>query len=182
MSEQEYLREELRREVSHEYVAGQIFAMAGAIPDHNRIALNIASRLLSHLRGGPCQVFVCQVKVYVASKNAYYYPDVVVTCEARDRNEDDPYVIKAPALIIEVFSPSTEAIDRREKLLAYQSLDSLQEYVLIAQSRRAVEIFRRHASAWEVERVDSDESFALTSVDLHLRFDEVYEGCQVPAS
>ena len=137
----EYLASEKDSPVRHEYVDGQIYAMAGASDRHNRIALNLASRLNDHLDGGPCEVFIADMKVIV-DPAVYYYPDVVVTC---DPPGSDAYVRTQPHLIIEVVSPSTERIDRHEKFFAYRRVPSVQEYVLVLQDRMQVEVYRRQS-------------------------------------
>ncbi len=181
VSEQEYFERELNSETRHEYVAGQVFAMVGASRAHNRIALNLSARLLTHLAGGPCAVFMSDVKLGVQAKNAYYYPDIVVTCDARDRGVDqEGYAVVAPRLIIEVLSRSTEAIDRREKLLAYQTLDSLEEYALVSQAAQRVELYRRAGSGWEAITFAPGDAVHLASVDLTVSFGQVYEGSEVP--
>jgi Uma2 family endonuclease len=113
----EYLEAEAKSEIRHEYIDGEVFAMAGGSRNHNRICLNIASRLSSHLRGSKCNVFMSDMKVKVKSlqqnKNIFYYPDVIATCNLQDQ---DQFIVNSPCLIIEVLSPSTEMIDRREKL------------------------------------------------------------------
>src|SRR5215210_9413337 len=124
-----YLEGERDSEVRHEYVAGQAYAMAGASARHNRIALNIAGRLNDLLADGECEAFMSDMKVRVAP-DLFYYPDVVVAC---DPAGGDPYVRAEPRLVVEVLSPSTERTDRREKLAAYQSCPSLQEYALVSQ-------------------------------------------------
>jgi Uma2 family endonuclease len=181
LSEQDYLEGELKSTVRHEYVAGQVFAMVGASRAHNRVSGNIYARLLAHVRGGPCGVFMADVKVNIPTKSAYYYPDVVVTCDARDRTSDqEGYVVSAPALIVEVLSPSTEPIDRREKLLAFQSPQSLQEYVLVGQSHQFIEIYRRTASGWDVEKLVAGDSVRFASLELTRSFEEIYEETQIP--
>jgi Uma2 family endonuclease len=181
VSEPEYLEAELRSDVRHEYVAGQVFAMVGASRAHNRISGNIYSRLLAYLRGGPCGVFMSDVKVRLPRMNAYYYPDIVVTCDPRDRTANqEGYVVEAPSLIIEVLSRSTEAIERREKLLAYQTLESLTEYALVSQSHQGVEIYRRADAGWEVEQLVPGDPVRFASLDFTLTFEEVYEESEIP--
>lgn len=183
VSEQEYLERELASEARHEYVAGQVFAMVGASRAHNRIALNISARLLAHLRGSGCDAYIADVKVRVASHSAYYYPDVVVACDRHDAASDkENYVVTAPVLIVEVLSRSTEAIDRREKLLAYQTLDSMKEYVLVSQAAQRVELYRRAGSGWEIVEFAPGDVVQLASLDLALSFADIYDGSEVPAA
>jgi Putative restriction endonuclease len=122
--------------------------MVGTSKAHNRIAINLTAALNTHLRGGPCQVFMADVKVYVKNATAFYYPDVVVAC---DRGDGDPYVVTKLLLIGEVLSPSTERIDREEKLHNYRQVDSLEEYVLITPETKEAEVHRRVEGLWKVE-------------------------------
>jgi Uma2 family endonuclease len=172
---EEYLSMEQAGEVRHEYIAGQLFAMVGASRVHNTIALNIASFFHTHLRGSPCQAFMADMKVRVEKAEAFYYPDIVVTCEPRD---DNALFLRAPSLIVEVLSPATENIDRREKRLAYQRLESLKEYVLVAQQTRRAEVYRRSKAeaAWEVDIYEGNECAVLQALDLKLPLEIVYEG------
>ena len=115
MSVDEYLEAERNAPMRHEYVAGQIFAMAGASDAHNTIAGNFFGRLKSDLRGRPCRVYISDMKVWIEAAQAFYYPDVVVTCDPEDNGE---YSKTRPCLIVEVTSPTTTVMDHREKLQA----------------------------------------------------------------
>jgi Uma2 family endonuclease len=181
VSERDYLARELNAEVRSEYVAGQVFAMVGASRAHNRISGNIYARLLAHLRGAACSPYMADVRVQVASRSAYYYPDVVVTCDPRDRSADpENYSVSYPVLLVEVLSRSTEATDRREKLLAYQTLESLREYVLVSQIARRVEIYRRAAADWEVLALAPGDTVHFSSVEYTADFEDIYDGSDVP--
>jgi len=177
LSEAEYLHGETRARVRHEYLAGYVHAMAGASKAHNTIALNLATRLRAHLRGTPCRSFIADMKVRVASARSYYYPDVVTTCSERDRAPDAPKDhLTEPALIVEVLSSATETIDRREKLQAYTSLESLREYVLVDSRHPRVELYRRLAEGgWERWIWSEGETMRLDSVGLEWTLDELYE-------
>ena len=168
----EYLASEKDSPVRHEYVDGQMYAMAGASDRHNRIALNLASRLNDHLNGGPCEVFIADMKVTV-DPLVYYYPDVVVTC---DPLGGDPYVRTQPHLIIEVVSPSTERIDRHEKLFAYRRVSSVQEYVLVLQDRMQVEVYRRQSEdEWSREIfIQSEEHVHFAAVGFTMSVGTIY--------
>src|SRR5206468_12167348 len=128
------------RPTRHEYLAGQVSGMGGTSATHNLIAGNVFARLRAHLRGRPCRVFISDMKVRLEAVDFFYYPDVLVTCDPEDSVE---YFNTRPCLIVEVTSPSTALIDKREKLLAYQILDSLCDYVLIAQDEMKVQVYRR---------------------------------------
>lgn len=176
-SEADYLRAEREASVRHEYVAGRIFAMAGATKAHNTIAGNLFASLRAHLRGRPCRVFIADMKVRLESSRSYYYPDVVVTCHPKDLAPDSPIdYVTEPSLIIEVLSASTESIDRREKLLAYAQLPGPLEYVLIDSSKQQVEIYRKNSTGELVQEIPArDESVHLESVELELSFKAIYE-------
>ena len=158
--------------VKYEYVNGQVYAMAGASSNHNRLARNLITRLDTHLRGSGCEVFQGDMKVGIqtASEQHFYYPDVHVTCA----EETNRYFNTAPCLIIEVLSESTARIDRYEKLVAYPLLDSLQEYVLCSQDTALVEIYRKR-NEWKAEYFVTGQSFTLESVGLTLAVNDLYE-------
>jgi len=173
LSIEDYLEGEKASPVRHEYIAGQVYAMAGASRAHNTISLNLASRLRSHVRGGPCRVYMADVKVRIETTDLFYYPDVVVRCDSGD-NQD--FFLTRPCLIVEVTSPSTEAIDRREKLLAYQKLDSLREYVLIAQDEVKAHVYRRDDQGkWWVQTLTETDELQMESVGLSIPLLELYE-------
>ena len=149
--------------------------MAGASKTHGTLAGNAFFALRSHLRGKSCGVWMADMKVRVKAGHAFYYPDVVVTCDTADLRADSPEdYLQAPKLVLEVLSDSTEAIDRREKLISYRRLDSLEEYVLVDQKRRWVEVYRRTEAAWTQEIFEDDETLRLASVDLTLALTELY--------
>ncbi|MEP7341649.1 MAG: Uma2 family endonuclease [Acidobacteriota bacterium] len=175
----DYLENEKDSPTKHEYVDGQIYAMAGASDRHNRISRNICNRLDDHLGGGPCEAFISDMKVWV-SQTVFYYPDVIVAC---DPAGIDPYYRKQPSLIVEVSSPGTERIDRSEKLMAYKQIKSLKEYVIVSQERTFIEIFRRQRGdkwQWEVF-TELKEELHLDSVNLTLSVAEVYRYVKFPA-
>lgn len=177
LSEEAYLEGERASPVRHEYLAGEVFAMAGASKAHNTIAGNVFALLRSGLRGGPCRAYISDMKLRIAAQPAYYYPDVTVTCSGTDLAADSPKdYLESPTVIVEVLSPATEAIDRREKMLAYRHLASLEEYVLIDQDRGWVEVYRRSEGGWNVLILTPGDSVPLESVGLSLTLDEIYEG------
>ena len=177
VSEEDYLALEAQSPCKHEYVAGSIYAMTGASLRHNVIALNIAALLRAHLRGTPCRTFMSDAKLRIAKIKSYYYPDVLVTCDARHQNiTPADNVIETPRLIVEVLSTSTEATDRREKLIAYRSLPSLLEYVLISQDEASIEIHRRQGDiGWQIITLTPGDPVELSSVEIVTDFAAVYE-------
>jgi Uma2 family endonuclease len=168
-----YLAGEQHSEIRHEYINGDVYAMVGTSEAHNLIAGNMFALLHAHLRGTPCRTFISDMKTRVkqAQDERYYYPDIQVTCDPQDRQQSFK---QHPTLIIEVLSASTERTDRAEKFDAYRQLASLQEYVLIAQNVRRVEIYRR-SNHWSLEVFQEAGDFFLQSVHLTLALAAVYE-------
>lgn len=176
ISEEDYLAGEKIASMKHEYVAGEVFAMAGASKMHATIAGNLFSALRVHLRGKPCRAYVADMKVRVKASSAYYYPDLVVTCSPSDLAVDAPaYYIETPCLIAEVLSDSTERIDRCEKLLAYQQLESLDDYLLIDQGKREADHFHRTAEGWQRDILGPGDILVLPGLALELTIDQIYE-------
>ncbi|MGB5637247.1 MAG: Uma2 family endonuclease [Waterburya sp.] len=175
LTPEEYLQMEAASNIKHEYIAGEIYAMAGATDTHVTIAGNIFALLLTHLRGSGCRVYISDMKVRIDPKNRFYYPDVMVSCEPKDR--DNSTYKQFPCLIIEVLSDSTEAFDRGDKFADYQSLPSLGEYVLINPKKVRIECFRRtDEGLWLLQFYElKDSLLELTSVEFTAKIDEVYE-------
>jgi len=140
MSAEEYLAWEPTQEERYEYWDGEVVAMSGGTHNHNRIAFNFSKLLDNALVDGPCEVYIADVKVQVEPGQKYFYPDVVVTCDDRDK---DPQLVQFPSLIIEVLSPSTEAADRGIKFAKARQFSTMQEYVLVQVEQPGVEMFRR---------------------------------------
>lgn len=171
----DYLAAEETSDVRHEYLGGLVYAMAGETRVHNTIALNLALALRQHLRGGGCRVYMSDIRVNLNLRDDayYYYPDLVVTCDPRDT---DPRFVRHPKLLIEVMSPSTERVDKREKFFAYTTIESLEEYVLIAQSPPEVTVYRC-AEGWRAVKIGGLEaSVPLKSLSVEVPLAAVYEG------
>lgn len=177
ISEEDYLALEAQSPSKHEYVAGSIYAMTGASLRHNLVALNIAALLRGHLRGTPCRTFMSDAKLRVAKIHGYYYPDVMVTCDPRHQNiSPADNVVDTPRLVVEILSQSTEATDRREKLLAYRSLPSLLEYMLVSQDEASIEIHRRQGDiGWQIITLSPGDPVELSSVEIITDFAAIYE-------
>ncbi len=178
ISPEEYLAMELASPIKHEYIDGEIFAMAGSSDDHATIVLNLAAILKGKLRGSNCRP-LADVKAKVFRSSRYYYPDLMVTCDERDRG--DRYVKQYYKLIIEVLSESTEAFDRGRKFEDYRRSESLEEYVLISQDRMNVEVYRRNAAGrWELQAYQTDEVVELVSVGVSCAIADLYEDVALP--
>ena len=174
---EEYLQLEQTSEIRHEYFGGQVFVMSGGSKQHNIISGNIYSSLRSHLRGGYCSVFMADMKVRIElaneNKNIFYYPDVIVSCDSQDKER---FFLNYPCLIIEVLSPSTELTDKREKLVNYRTLKSLQEYVLVSQDEIKVEVYRQDVQGnWLMQTLGKDDELRLDSIGLILAMADIYE-------
>lgn len=137
---------------------------------HNSIVVNLIGALAPSADALGFDAYVLSVKLRVEAANAYYYPDFVVTCGADDR---DPYVVQAPSLVIEVLSPSTDSIDRREKRVNYAKIPGLQEYLIVEQDERRVDVWRRTAEGWRCETVTAG-AIRLDSLDCQLALDDIY--------
>jgi len=169
ISVEDYLQGELISDIKHEYIDGYVYAMAGASTNHGRIASNVAGELRQHLKNLPCDVLIADFKVNV-NRHKFFYPDVVVIC---DSNNADVYYTEKPLLIVEVLSNSTQRKDRTLKRLAYQSLPSLQEYVLIEQDFVDVEVSRRSVN-WDSHHYFLGDEVYFESLDLKLLVTEIY--------
>jgi len=175
LTPEQYLEIETKNTIKHEYINGEIYAMAGTTDTHNTIALNFASLIRSHLRGTNCRVYFADIKTRLEQCNCFYYPDILVTCHPQDQ-ETSTYK-RFPKLIIEVLSESTEAFDRGDKFNDYQTLDSLEEYVLVNTKHQRVEIFRRNKKGgWYFQTyTHSEVNFTLQSLNLTLSLVDIYE-------
>jgi len=171
-SPEEYLEREMESAIRREFVDGAIYAMAGASDRHGIVVVNLASLLSNHLPDR-CLVFAQDMKLRIKVENAtlFYYPDVLVTCSDTDRV--NAYFREQPVLIVEVLSPSTERVDRKEKFDAYTAIPSLQDYVLADQDIPKVEVFRRRA-AWAREEFYPGDSLTLESAGLDLTVERIY--------
>ncbi len=170
ISVDDYLRLEERGEERHEYVHGVVYAMVGGTARHNMITSAISSALREHLRGKPCTVFMSDMKVQVG--DVFYYPDVMAVCTPVDPNS---LYQTQPVLLVEVLSASTESKDRLEKLVAYQSIPSVIEYVLVAQDKVAIDIYRRCEDGWQLQSLTYGDTVTLTALNYQTRADTFYE-------
>ncbi len=174
ISPEDYLQAEEKSPIKHEYINGQVYAMAGALDPHVTIAGNLFALLRNHVRGKGCRVYISDMKARIESQNIFYYPDVMVTCDERDR--EFATFKRYPCLIVEVLSKSTEAFDRGDKFADYQQLETLQEYVLISTKRQRIDCFRRNAEGlWVLHSFTQGSKVYLASVDFYTSVDDLYE-------
>ena len=175
LSVDEYLEFEANSEHRHEYIDGTVYAMSGVSENHELIAGNLFAAIHGHLRGGPCKPYKSDFKLRlrIEQKDLFYYPDVMVAC---GREGVTSHYLHHPKLIVEVLSPSTESIDRREKFLTYQQIATLEEYALASQDTAQITIYRR-AEKWAPRvHTDSDSFATLQSIGLSLALGQIYEG------
>jgi len=159
----------------YEYQDGAIRLMAGGSKEHDDIAFNTRLALKLQFQSGPCSVQGSDMRVQIA-RNTYFYPDVTVSCDVADRRRGTK-VIQSPRIVVEVLSPSTEKVDRTNKLQAYQACPTIQEIVLIDQFTPHVEVYRRDEeieTEWSRSVYEEGEEVALQSVDVFIPMDEVY--------
>jgi Uma2 family endonuclease len=156
----------------YEYMDGELYMLAGGSPNHSIIANNIGTMLNNALSKGPCIVYNSDVR-FRLSESRYVHPDVTVSCDARDRNQEDD--IQYPRLIVEVLSPSTQAIDKGEKLDVYLEYPTLEEYILVDSQKKRVEIYHRENNAWTRRSYKSGSIIHLQSIDVEIVFDDIYK-------
>ncbi|OED45046.1 hypothetical protein AB833_00285 [Chromatiales bacterium (ex Bugula neritina AB1)] len=171
LSFEDYLAGEKDVDIRSEYIDGQVYAMAGASERHNTIASSLSAHIEMALKDG-CRVWQSDMKIIGKhqGKNFAYYPDITAAC---GENTGDQHSRTNPILIIEVLSPSTERIDRTEKMANYTSIDSLMEYVLVSQSTPFLTIYRRRNN-WRAEPFYAQDDFTLESVELTMKVEQVY--------
>ncbi len=175
---QEYLERERHAETKSEYYDGVIVAMAGASPEHSAIAFNLSSALGPQLRSRGCRGFGSDLRVRVPQCNVYFYPDVTAACGEPQYEECSGLrALLNPTLIVEILSTSTEAVDRGEKFVCYQTLDSFNTYLLVAQHTPRVECYTRQADgSWRYEIVRGlDAVLTLETIGCTLRLADIYE-------
>ena len=177
-SPEAYLEWEKANDSKHEYLNGEVFALAGAKDAHVTVCGNLFAHLHAHLRGGPCRPYMADMKVSVEKANAFFYPDILVTCDGRDRETE--YYKSFPTLIVEVLSESTAAYDRGSKFSYYRKLDSLKEYVLVDPSSLSIDCFRLDETSghWVLYPYAAGESVELTSIGFSAPIELIYENVE----
>lgn len=177
ISPAEYLARERAALDKNEYVDGEIFAMAGASYEHNLIAGNLTGEIRAAFKDRPCVVLGSDMKVWMAAANTFAYPDLSGLCGRPEFHDERRDVYTNPAFIIEILSESTETYDRGGKFHRYQTLPSLQEYVLVSQHTVAVDVYRRHEAGWLYQSLQSlGDTLRLDSVDAASPLAEIYRG------
>jgi Uma2 family endonuclease len=179
MSAQDFLAWDATQTVRHEFIAGEVFAMAGAGEAHVTVAGNLYVALRQHLAGTPCRTFITDMKLRVEAADAFFYPDVMVSCSAADAA--DPMVKRDPVLLVEVLSPTTAAFDRGDKFVAYRKLPGLREYLLVDTESRRCDLYRKGEDGlWVLHPFEPGQGLRLESVALDLPAVQLW--AEVPAS
>jgi Uma2 family endonuclease len=175
MSVEAYLDWEPQQETRYEYVHGEILAMTGGTIPHNDIAINLLTLLLPQIRTQGCRINMADVKLQIDTSGLYYYPDLIVSCDPRDRNARK--FIQFPKLIVEVLSPGTADKDRGDKFRDYQTIPTLQEYLLINSEKISAECYRRgEGRMWLYYPYARGDVIALESLDISLQIEQLYTG------
>ncbi|MEZ5535626.1 MAG: Uma2 family endonuclease [Thiolinea sp.] len=175
LTPEQYLAAEKTADYRSEYIEGEVYAMAGASDANVTLSTNLSAMLHGQLRGSDCKSYSSDMKLRIGEDKTYFYPDLMVSCDAEDRKRK--YFKCQPILVVEILSDNTEAYDRGSKFAWYRQLDSLQEYVLIDQNQFRVELFRRNAhNRWELFSFEGESALLeLQSVGLRCSLAELYE-------
>jgi Uma2 family endonuclease len=167
MSAEDFLAWDAHETIKHEFVRGEVFAMAGAEEGHVTASLNVAMALRTHLAGTACRTFMADMKLRVEPADCFFYPDVMVTCSANDAA--DLKIKREPCLVVEVLSASTAGYDRGDKFAAYRLLPTLQEYLLVDPESRRCDLYRKGDDGlWVLHPVEPGQDLHLASVGLAL--------------
>lgn len=182
-SVEDYLRMEEAAATKHEYVDGDIVAMAGATREHNQIVSNLIREVGNCLKGKECSVYPSDFRVTTSAGKSYFYPDATVVCGDLQMQPHVFDTLQNPVVIFEVMSEGTENNDRGYKFFHYQQIASLQEYILIDSTKYAIEVIRRQANdTWKFEKLSAAEKLDLNSIGCSLSFEDVYYRVQLSPS
>ena len=176
MSYANYLEAELASGIKHEYLRGEVFAMAGGTPEHAALAAAISAEPIVALRGRPSRVFSSDLRVRVEPTDLSTYPDLTVVCGTLETSDIDPHATTNPTLIVEVLSDSTEAYDRGQKFAHYRRIPSLREYLLISQHEPRLEVYSKDAAGdWVLREATAGRQLELRSLEgVCLDVDRIY--------
>lgn len=170
----EYLALEASSDTKHEYIDGAIVAMAGGTIEHGRLMSRLTVLLSRALEGRPCAVLPSDVRVRIRAADRATYPDLHVVCGAVERDAEDEQAVVNPILIVEVLSDSTAESDRGDKFAAYRRLRTLNEYVLVSQRERRVDVYRRDGRRWVLDEHGTSETVRLESISASIEVDAIY--------
>lgn len=177
----EYVAHERASNTRHEYLHGQIYAMAGGSPEHSALIASVATHLSNQVRGGRCRVHMSDLRIRVAATGLATYPDVAVVCGPWQRDPDDEHTVINPTVLVEVLSPSTAAYDRGEKLEHYKLIPTLRACVLVAPDRRELELWLRDGDGpWTRALVGPGQRAELPAIAASLDVDAVFADAAEP--
>lgn len=175
MTYAEYLAAEAAADTRHEYLKGDVWAMAGGTIEHGGLAMAVAREIGLALRGKACRVFSSDVRVRIPETDLATYPDLSVVCGHLDTSADDEDAITNPTVLVEVLSDSTEAYDRGAKWAHYRRIASLREYMLVSQGEPLIEVYRRTTGGrFELFEARTGETIELASVGARFEVDAIY--------
>ena len=179
----DYLALEASGNTKHEYLAGQIYGMAGGTPEHAALAAAVTGLLFPQLRGGRCRVHDSDLRVRIPATGLATYPHVTVVCGPRELHPEDENAVINPTLIVEVLSPGTAAYDRGDKFEHYKHFSTLRQYVLISHTERRIELWDRAGDgAWTKTEHGDDDVADLASISARLSVAELYDAASQPSS
>ena len=174
MTYPEYVAGERASDTKHEYLRGEVWAMAGGTREHARLAANVIRELGRALEGRPCVVFTSDLRVRILATDRATYPDVSVVCGPAETAPDDVDAITNPTVLVEVLSDSTGADDRGQKFAHYRRIPSLREYVLVSQRAPRIEVYRREGDVFVLTEAGPGGAARLVSLDVALPVDAIY--------
>jgi len=180
-TQEEYLAFERQALEKHEYYKGEIFNMAGASINHNKLLMNFIGETRNFLKGKSCDVFGSDLRIHIPSNTLYTYPDAVIVCNDLETLDNEADTILNPVVIIEILSPSTQSYDRGDKFMLYRSIQSLQEYILIDSLSVKVEHYTRQPNGtWLLQEWKSlPDNLFISSINFTFPLSELYSGVKL---
>lgn len=176
MTVEEYLAWDLAHEGRHEFVNGEVWAMAGAHTVHNLVTANVIVALGTRLRGSPCRAYPSDMRVLIDETGLYCYPDITVVCGRPETVATNPPTLLNPKVIVEVLSESTASFDKNTKFAHYRRRVSIETVIFVSWPERRIEAYRRSAEGWLLTEARDDETLAIVSLGIDLPLPEVYDG------
>lgn len=161
----------------YEYLDGELRMLAGGSAYHSAIIARLSSILERNLEDSPCWVYNSDMKLQL-SESRYVYPDIMISCDQRDQ-EPDQTIIHYPSLVVEVLSPGTEAIDRREKLIYYQECPTIQDYIMVDTQSIRIEVYHREEDGWKLRAYGPDSIIQLESFEIRFPISAIYRGMKL---
>ena len=177
----DYVRLESESPVRHEFLDGEIYAMAGGTPEHAALAMAIGAALFQATRGGPCRVFTSDLRVRVMPTGLVTYPDVTVVCGVSERDPESPTTVTNPTVLVEVTSTGTEDYDRDVKLQHYQRVASVTAVVIASHREPRIEVWTRQGDAWVHGSAAAGERVDVRPLHCTLDVDELYTAIREPS-